>query len=372
MNRLSAVLLSSTLLAGAAGCRNENAAAAPADPPPPAVTFVALTPEQVAVTGEWIATLDGNVNAQIRPQVSGYLVQARRIGKARSSGRARCCSRSIGGPFEAALAQARAQLAESAGAARQGRARSRARQAAGRTARDRPESAGQRRAARTTRRRPRVASAKAAVETAQLNLGFTRVTSLIDGVAAIATRADRRSRRADDAPDDGLAGRSDQGVLPAQRAGVSRHRRPGRDTPASTARAVAGERRARRWSSPTAAPTRNAAPSSPSIARSIRRWARSASARTFPNPGNVLRPGQYGRVRAQTAVRQDALLVPQRAVAELQSGYQLRVLTPDNTVSDPHGRRSASASATAGSSRTGCRPATASSSTPRRSRTARS
>ena len=75
MNRLSAVLLSSTLLAGAAGCRNENAAAAPADPPPPAVTFVALTPEQVAVTGEWIATLDGNVNAQIRPQVSGYLIR---------------------------------------------------------------------------------------------------------------------------------------------------------------------------------------------------------------------------------------------------------------------------------------------------------
>ena len=43
----------------------------------------------------------------------------------------------------------------------------------------------------------------------------------------------------------------------------------------------------------------------------------------FPNPGNVLRPGQYGRVRAQTSVRKQVLLVPQRAVAELQTGYQL-------------------------------------------------
>src|SRR3954451_14020978 len=75
MNRLAVALLSSALLASATGCRNENAAAAPADPPPPTVTFVALTPEQVAVTGEWIATLDGNVNAQIRPQVSGYLIR---------------------------------------------------------------------------------------------------------------------------------------------------------------------------------------------------------------------------------------------------------------------------------------------------------
>jgi membrane fusion protein (multidrug efflux system) len=52
----------------------------------------------------------------------------------------------------------------------------------------------------------------------------------------------------------------------------------------------------------------------------------------FPNPGNVLRPGQGARVRAQTGVKADALLVPQRAVAELQNGYQIRVLNPDNRV----------------------------------------
>jgi membrane fusion protein (multidrug efflux system) len=53
----------------------------------------------------------------------------------------------------------------------------------------------------------------------------------------------------------------------------------------------------------------------------------------FPNPGDVLRPGQYGRVRAVTKVRDDVLLVPQRAVTELQGLYQVAVVAPNNQVS---------------------------------------
>ena len=52
----------------------------------------------------------------------------------------------------------------------------------------------------------------------------------------------------------------------------------------------------------------------------------------FPNPGNVLRPGQYGRVRAVTATKNDALLVPQRAVTQLQGGYQVAVVGSDNKI----------------------------------------
>jgi membrane fusion protein (multidrug efflux system) len=52
----------------------------------------------------------------------------------------------------------------------------------------------------------------------------------------------------------------------------------------------------------------------------------------FPNPGNVLRPGQYARIRAIVEVRKNALLVPQRAVSELQGIYQVGVVTPDNQV----------------------------------------
>ena len=52
----------------------------------------------------------------------------------------------------------------------------------------------------------------------------------------------------------------------------------------------------------------------------------------FPNPGNVLRPGQYGRVRAVTTTKTDALLVPQRAVSELQGSYQVAVVRGDNKI----------------------------------------
>jgi RND family efflux transporter MFP subunit len=52
----------------------------------------------------------------------------------------------------------------------------------------------------------------------------------------------------------------------------------------------------------------------------------------FPNPGNVLRPGQYGRVRAVTTTKTDALLVPQRAVTELQGNYQVAVVGSDNKI----------------------------------------
>src|SRR5437870_8013238 len=52
----------------------------------------------------------------------------------------------------------------------------------------------------------------------------------------------------------------------------------------------------------------------------------------FPNPGNVLRPGQFGRVRAVTATKTAALLVPQRAVSELQGSYQVAVVGGDNKI----------------------------------------
>ena len=53
----------------------------------------------------------------------------------------------------------------------------------------------------------------------------------------------------------------------------------------------------------------------------------------FPNPGNILRPGQYGRVRIQTSMKKGALLVPQSAVQELQGGYQVAVVGADNKAS---------------------------------------
>jgi RND family efflux transporter MFP subunit len=53
---------------------------------------------------------------------------------------------------------------------------------------------------------------------------------------------------------------------------------------------------------------------------------------SFPNPQNLLRPGQFGRIKAETEVRHDALLIPQRAVNELQGSYQVAVVDSNNTV----------------------------------------
>jgi membrane fusion protein, multidrug efflux system len=52
----------------------------------------------------------------------------------------------------------------------------------------------------------------------------------------------------------------------------------------------------------------------------------------FPNPGNVLRPGQYARIRAITELRKNAMLIPQQAVSELQGVYQVGVVGADNKV----------------------------------------
>jgi len=52
----------------------------------------------------------------------------------------------------------------------------------------------------------------------------------------------------------------------------------------------------------------------------------------FPNPGNILRPGQFARIRVESDIKHDALLVPQRAVTELQGTYQVAVVGPDNKV----------------------------------------
>jgi membrane fusion protein (multidrug efflux system) len=52
----------------------------------------------------------------------------------------------------------------------------------------------------------------------------------------------------------------------------------------------------------------------------------------FPNPGNVLRPGQYAKVRALVETKKNALTVPQRAVQNVQGAYQVAVIRPDDTV----------------------------------------
>ncbi|MGH9142905.1 MAG: efflux RND transporter periplasmic adaptor subunit, partial [Vicinamibacterales bacterium] len=160
-------------------------AAAPPPPAPPDVHFATVAPERVVLASEWIATLDGFVNAQIRPQVSGYLLE-RDYAEGAFVRKGQVLFEIDRRPFETILAQARAQLGEAE--AQQGKTDRD-------LERDRPL-AEQRAIARSQLdndiqanlgAQAAVKSATAAVRTAELNLGFTKVTSLVDGVAAIAT-----------------------------------------------------------------------------------------------------------------------------------------------------------------------------------------
>jgi RND family efflux transporter MFP subunit len=321
-----------------AACQSTKAAT-PA-PPPPDVTVAEVVKKDVPIASEWIATLDGYVNAQVRPQVSGYLVKRNyREGSAVRAGDV--LFEIDPRPFEATLAQAKAQLAQ-------------AQAQLGRTERDverdtplaREKAIAQSQmdndiqanlAAQAT-----VESARAQILTAQLNVGFTKVTSLVDGVAAIATAqigdlvgpttllttvsqispikayfpvSEQEYLRMAGPLNDGGSGQkawgkaglelllSDGSVYPKKGSFLAADREV--DLKTGTIRMSA----------------------------------------TFPNPGNILRPGQYGRVRASTRTLVDARLVPQRAVSELQGGYQVRVVGPDNrlatrtvTVGDQVGR----------------------------------
>src|SRR3954471_15770327 len=104
MRRIQYALIAAALAATA--CKESHPTAAPA-PVSPSVAVVSVAPERVELTGEWLATLDGNVNAQIRPQVSGYLIK-RNYREGASVRKGEVLFEIDRRPFESALLQAQA------------------------------------------------------------------------------------------------------------------------------------------------------------------------------------------------------------------------------------------------------------------------
>jgi len=309
-------------------CRDANAVAASPPPAPPSVGVVTVAPERVAITGEWIATLDGTVNAQIRPQVSGYLI--RRLYREGAFVRKGEVLFEIDRrPLETVLNQAKARLAESkaqlAKAARdldrdkplaEQRAIAQSQLDNDLSARDAAEAA--------------VASAQAAVESADLNLRFTRVTSLVDGVAAIA------SAQIGDLVGPTTLLTTVSQVDPIRvYFPISEQEYLGVASALRSPKALAalwqdGDRLALVLADGSTYPRRGTVVA---FDRDVDpKMGTIRVSATFPNPGNLLRPGQFGRVRAQTSVVDQALLIPQRAVSELQSGYQVRLVNADNSI----------------------------------------
>jgi RND family efflux transporter MFP subunit len=314
----SAAIAISTL--AMVGCQNSHAAV------PNIVTEVRVAQpiqHDVPVHNEWVASLDGYVNADIRPQVSGYII--RQNYKEGSTVRKRQVLFDIDPrPFQAALDGAKGQLAQ-------------AEAALGKSAldveRDTPlaEKKAIPKAQLDTEIQAKLAaqaaveSAKAAVERAELDLGWTKVTSLVDGIAGIAevqmgNLVGPNSHLTSVSQVDPIKVYfpvSEQQYLRAKHVGSSTE---DMDFFAISPELILADGTVYPHKGKILLTDRQVDPNTGTI-RLIA---------AFPNPGNVLRPGQYGRVRIETGLKKNALMVPQSAVKEIQGGYEVALLGPEN------------------------------------------
>jgi membrane fusion protein (multidrug efflux system) len=283
----------------------------------------------VAIYGDWVANLDGYTNAQIQPQVTGYLI--RQNYKEGSEVRKGQILYEIDPrPFQAALDQAKGQLAQ---------AKAQLQLAQINTKRDTPL-AEARAIARSqldndlqtqAADEATVQAQEAAVETAQLNLGWTKVRSLLDGIAGIAATQVGSLVKNDTVlttvsqvqPIKVYFAISEQEYL-----ALSKKAREGgaADLLHSSSRVPIELT----LSNGTLYPSKGYIVFVDRQVNTATGTIRVAAA--FPNPQSLLRPGQYGKVRAQTNIQHGALLVPQRAVTELQGSYQVAVVNADNKV----------------------------------------
>ena len=293
-------------------------AKAPAPAAPPKVVVTPVVQRDEPIVREWIGTTEGDVNADIRPHVEGYLL--RRVYKEGSTvAQGELLFEIDPRQFEAQLQQAQANLEQAKAALAKAdldvaRAEPLATDhAVSQQELDNARSGATRRAG--DRRRPR--GGRRAGE-AQPVVDPGHVAD--PGDRRDRAAAGRRPRQRTDGPHDGLEGRSPARPLPARRAGI----------PRAPARSGHAERASSSSCSRTAAPSRTRGTCSSRGATSTCARGRSRRIGLFPNPGNALRPGQYAKVRAVVKVRKGAILVPQRAVNEMQGAYQVAVVGADD------------------------------------------
>lgn len=308
------------------GCR--ESATAP-NAPPPVVEVTPVLQKDVPIIQEWVANVDGFVNAQIQPQVSGYLV-AQNFREGSFVKKGQTLFEIDQTPMQASLELAQAQLAESK--AQEVRARQD-------VDRDRPLAEARAIAqsqldgdTQTLQAAQAVVKAQQAqVQLAQINLGYTKVRSLIDGVAGIAngqignlvgpTTVLTTVSQIDPVKVYFALGENEY-IRFAKRINEAASGRAGPPQTQTPLRLILSDGTTYGLPGKMYFADRQVDPQTGSI----------RVAAVFPNPNGLLRPGQFGRLRAQTDVLLNALVVPQMAVNEIQGTYQLAVLGSDNKV----------------------------------------
>ena len=333
------LLLATGCMAGLlTGCGEKKTG--PAGPPQAMpVTVVQVEPTDVPLTGEWVGVLDGFVNAQIQPQANGYLIkQNYREGSEVHKGDV--LFEIDPRPFQASLDQSLGQLNQAKAQVQQAEAQLALAQInvnrdtplaqAHAIAQSQLDTETQTKAqdeASVQSAKASVATAEASVANARLNLGFTEVRSLISGVAGLATLQVGNLVNTQSAlttvsqlnPIKVYFSISDSEYL-----ALTHHTRTqGGDllkdasTVPLTLTLANGDVFPQKGHIAFVDRGMNAQTGSIRIAAA------------FPNPGNVLRPGQFGRVKADTEVRHGGLLIPQVAVTEFQGMHQVYVAGAD-------------------------------------------
>ena len=298
------------------------------EPPAPEVRVAPVVQRDVPVYSEWVATLDGYVNAQIRPQVSGYIIkQDYKEGSLVRKGQV--LFEIDPRPFKAALDRAKGDLMQ---------AQAQLGKSTLDVERDTPLAEGKAIAQSQLDNeiqaklgaQAAVESGRAAVEQAELNLEFTKVTSLVDGIAGIAqvqigNLVGPNSILTSVSQVDPIKAYfpiSDREYLLVQRSN-----------------AISGKHTISFFGNSLELTLTDGSiyPKKGKILLADRQVDPNTGTirivAAFPNPGNILRPGQYGRVRVETSIKKGALLLPQSAVAQSQGSYQVAVVGSDHKVS---------------------------------------
>ncbi len=321
---LSALVL--IALAAASACAKKE----PPPAPPPTVEVAPVIQKDVPIFQEWIGSLDGFVNAEIRPQIEGYVLrQAYRDGFLVRAGET--LFEIDPRQFQATYDQAKGTLAQyEATLANAKTTVARYRPLAAEKAISQQELDDAETRERTAQ--ANVESARASLEKAKLDLDWTKVTSPIDGIAGVAksqvgdlvNRLTVMTTVSQVDPIKVNFNPSEQEYL----TWVARHGPPektllaDKDLDKGPLELILSDGSVFQHHGRAILVGREVDAKTGTI----------QLAGAFPNPGNLMRPGQYAKVRVAMDVRKGAILVPQRAVAELQGTYQVAVVGADNKV----------------------------------------
>jgi len=298
-------------------------------PDAPEVLVTTVQPRDVPRVLERVATLDGFINANINAQVQGYLV-SRDYKEGSVVNKGDLLFQIDPRPFEAALAQAKATLAKD-----------QANQVKGDADEKRALDLFNKKVISDQERDTAIAAAgssranvqadEAAVKQTELNLGYTKITAPISGVAAIATAQVGDLVGPNTGPLTTVSQLDPIKAIVTAGEGpftdfVSRH--PDSDERQRYVNSldfdlILGNGNVYPQKGKFYALDRNLDPKTGAIRYEV----------TFPNPGNILRPGQFGKVRFVADMKKGALVVPQEAVNELQGNFQVAAVDQNNKVS---------------------------------------